>query len=429
MHPLKILLDQRHQSELKGIISICTASPMVIEACFDYYKSVKSPLIVEATANQVNQEGGYTGMKPQDYVDFVQKLAEKNQFPLDRLFLGGDHLGPLTWSKLPVEEAMQKAEVLVHDFVLAGFTKIHLDTSMKLADDGEVLLTETIAERGIRLMKVCEAAYLKRKEIYPDALKPDNIIGSEVPIPGGAQEVEEGLEVTKVDDFKHTVEVYQDLMNKAGLGSVFERVLAVVVQPGVEFSDASVHEYNPVKAKSLVQSLSLYPTLVFEGHSTDYQTKFGLKQMVDDNISILKVGPALTFALREGLFALAHIENAWVDSSKQSHFIELLEEIMLENPSNWIKHYHGNEHELGIKRKYSFSDRSRYYMPDHRLEEAIKVLFENTKDVPYSLLSQFLPIQYRKVREGQLAYNPELWVKDVVHELLNDYIYAVEKSQ
>ena len=125
------------------------------------------------------------------------------------------------------------------------------------------------------------------------------------------------------------------------------------------------------------------------------ETKFGLKQMVDDNISILKVGPALTFALREGLFALAHIENAWVDSSKQSHFIELLEEIMLENPSNWIKHYHGNEHELGIKRKYSFSDRSRYYMPDHRLEEAIKVLFENTKDVPYSLLSQFLPIQYR----------------------------------
>lgn len=428
MHPLKTLLDHRHESNLKGIVSICTASPMVIEACFDYYKNIQSPLIIEATANQVNQEGGYTGMKPQDYVDFVYKMAKENNFPLDRLFLGGDHLGPLTWSKLNASDAMNKAEVLVHDFVLAGFTKIHLDTSMHLADDGKELLTETIAERGIRLMKVCENAYVKRLEIYPNSPMPVYIIGSEVPIPGGAQEVEEGLEVTKVNDFKHTVEVYYDLMKKEGLESVFERVLAVVVQPGVEFSDASVHEYNPIKAKDLVDSLKDYPTIVFEGHSTDYQTKFGLRNMVNDNISILKVGPALTFALREGLFALAHIEEAWVDVSKQSHFIELLESIMLENPSNWSKHYHGNDHDLWIKRKYSFSDRSRYYMPDHRIEDSIKTLFENTKDVPYSLLSQYMPIQYRKVREGVLPYSPVSWVKDVVCEVLSDYIYAVEKA-
>lgn len=428
MHPLKTLLNQRKESSLKGVVSICTASPIVIEACFEYFKSVKSPLIIEATANQVNQEGGYTGMKPQDYVDFVVNLAKQYDFPMERLFLGGDHLGPLTWVKLPAEDAMKKAEVLVHDFVLAGFTKIHLDTSMHLADDGKELLTETIAQRGIRLMKVCEEAYLKRKAIYPDALMPVYIIGSEVPIPGGAQEVEEGLEVTKVKDFKHTVEVYQELMKKEGLASVFERVLAVVVQPGVEFSDASVHEYNPVKAKELVESLSNYPTLVFEGHSTDYQTKFGLKNMVNDSIAILKVGPALTFAIREGLFALARIEEAWVDEKHQSRFISLLEEIMLENPGNWVKHYHGNDHELAIKRKYSFSDRSRYYMPDHRIENAIKVLYENTKNVPYSLLSQYMPIQYRKLREGLLPNSPEAWVKDVVCEVFNDYIYAVEKA-
>lgn len=429
MHPLKTLLDQRHVSDVQGIVSICTASPMVIEACFEYYIDKLSPLVIEATANQVNQEGGYTGMKPQDYVDFVCELAKHNNFPLDRLYLGGDHLGPLTWSKLNAEDAMEKAEVLVRDFVLAGFTKIHLDTSMHLADDGKILLTETIAQRGIRLMKVCEQAYIERKSKYPDSLQPVYIIGSEVPIPGGAQEIEEGLEVTKVSDFKHTVEVYKDLMDKEGLLSVFDRVLAVVVQPGVEFSDTSVHEYNHDKAKLLIDSISEYPSLVFEGHSTDYQTKFGLRSMVEDNISILKVGPALTFALREGLFALAHLEKAWVESSKQSNLIELLEEIMLENPNNWIKHYHGNEHECAIKRKYSFSDRSRYYMPDHRIERAINTLYANTKDIPYSLLSQFMPIQYRKVREGILSNTPKSWVKDVVCEVLSDYIYAVEKPR
>ena len=45
MHPLKTLLDQRHESNLKGIVSICTASPMVIEACFDYYKNIQSPFL------------------------------------------------------------------------------------------------------------------------------------------------------------------------------------------------------------------------------------------------------------------------------------------------------------------------------------------------------------------------------------------------
>jgi len=96
MHPLKSLLDQRKHSSIHGIVSICTASPKVIEACFEYYKDKQSPLIIEATANQVNQEGGYTGMKPQDYVDFVYNLARKYDFPLNRLFLGVDHLGPLT---------------------------------------------------------------------------------------------------------------------------------------------------------------------------------------------------------------------------------------------------------------------------------------------------------------------------------------------
>ena len=374
MHPLQSLLKQRKQSSVHGIVSICTASPKVIEACFEYYKNKQSPLVIEATSNQVNQEGGYTGMKPQDYVDFVYSLAKKYDFPTERLFLGGDHLGPLTWVKLNAEEAMLKAEVLVEQFVKAGFTKIHLDTSMHLGDDDKFLLTETIASRGIRLMKVCEKAYLERKEAQPDAVLPVYIIGSEVPIPGGAQDVEEGLEVTKVDDFMHTVEVYKDLMDKEGLLHVFNRVLAVVVQPGVEFSDTHVHEYNHVKAESLVLSLANYPSLIFEGHSTDYQTRFGLKEMVEDSIAILKVGPALTFALREGLFALALCEKSWIEPSIQSNLINVLESIMLENPSNWVKHYHGNEFECAFKRKFSFSDRSRYYMPDPRIEHAINVL-------------------------------------------------------
>lgn len=427
MHPLKDLLNERKIKDVKGIISICTANPRVLKACFNYYKDIKSPLVIEATANQVNQDGGYTGMVPETFKTFVYDLAKEANFPLERLFLGGDHLGPLTWSNLNEAEALEKSKVLVRDYVLAGFTKIHLDTSMRLADDSkdEILSTDVIAQRGVTLLQVCEDAYLERLKKYPNALQPVYIIGSEVPIPGGAQE-EEGIEVTKVDDFMNTVKVYRKHMEVKGLLNVWDRVLAVVVQPGVEFGDASVHEYDRKKADKLIKSLDDVSGLVFEGHSTDYQTRFGLREMVEDGIAILKVGPALTFALREGLYALAHMEKALIDEVNQSKFMEVLDEVMLEKPNNWKKHYHGSDTELMFKRHYSFSDRSRYYMPDARVEHAIEVMMKNLNDIPLSLLSQYMPIQYRKLREGQLKKDPERLAQDVVHELLKDYRYAVE---
>jgi len=157
MHPLKDLLNERKVKDVKGIVSICTANPRVLKACFNFYKDIQSPLVIEATANQVNQDGGYTGMVPETFKNFVYALAEEAKFPLERLFLGGDHLGPLTWSNLNEAEALEKSKILVRDYVLAGFTKIHLDTSMRLADDSkdEMLSTDVIAQRGITLLQVC----------------------------------------------------------------------------------------------------------------------------------------------------------------------------------------------------------------------------------------------------------------------------------
>jgi len=427
MNPLQTLIKQRSSSSIKGIFSLCTAHPMVIEAALDHLLDSNIPLLIEATANQVNQFGGYTNMTPIDYRNFVVDLANEKSFPLDRLFFGGDHLGPLIWINLPADEAMDRAEELVRQFVMAGFTKIHLDTSMRLSsDDPNVpLSTQVIAERGIRLMKTAEAAFTHYKSSHPEAYPLVYIIGSEVPIPGGAQE-EEGISVTKADDFRNTVHVYQDLMNKNGLGDVWSQILGVVVQPGVEFGDDSVHIYDRSAASKLIDSLSAFNGLVFEGHSTDYQTQTSLREMVEDGIAILKVGPALTFALREGLFALSYIEDELVTSDKRSNFRVILDEAMINHPENWKKHYHGSETDLIFKRKYSYSDRSRYYLPDPMVEKAIGVMLENTRSIPASLLSQFMPIQFSKVRSGVLKKDPQSLVMDWVNVLIDDYVYACE---
>ena len=126
--------------------------------------------LIEATANQVNQFGGYTGMLPVDFKNLVMEMAKEIGVDESLIILAGDHLGPLTWAGEPEAEAMAKAEELVRQFVLAGFTKIHLDTSMKLGDDSkeEMLETEVIARRGVRLYKVCMEAYAELLKEKPE---------------------------------------------------------------------------------------------------------------------------------------------------------------------------------------------------------------------------------------------------------------------
>lgn len=434
-HPLLHILESQKNGIAKGVYSACTANAYVIEAVLDRALKCSEYALIEATANQVNQFGGYTGMKPMNYVDFVLSIAKKANFPENKVILGGDHLGPLTWMGEKAEIAMEKSKELIKQYVLAGFTKIHIDTSMKVADDAQniPLSTLVIADRGAVLCIAAEEAYKKLLRSRPDALHPVYIVGSEVPIPGGSQE-EEGLKVTSVKDFECTVETFKNAFYKYNLEKAWEYVIAVVVQPGVEFGDETVHEYNRLAAKDLNNALKQYPNLIFEGHSTDYQTQYALKEMVEDGIAILKVGPGLTFALREGLFALNHIENElfkYKPEVELSNFISILDTAMVRKPGNWKKHYHGTAEKIKYARKYSYSDRCRYYLPVEEVKLAVESLINNLKiaDIPLTLIKQFMPIQYDKIRMGQLENNPEALLKDRVVNCIDEYIFACMPKQ
>lgn len=431
MDAMRSMLQKRKQGmKFAGIPSFCTANDLVIEACLKQAKRFDDYVLVEATANQVNQFGGYTGMQPADYRDFVYKIADETGFPREKIILGGDHLGPLTWQNEPEKDAMEKSVELVKLFVLAGFKKIHLDTSMRVADDptDEMLSDETIARRGAILYEACEEAYQELLKKNPKEVRPAFIIGSEVPIPGGAQEAEDSIAVTKPEAVEKTLAVYREQFEKRGLKDAFDNIIGVVVQPGVEFGDADIFHYDRTNAAELTRAMKKYDNIVLEGHSTDYQSPKELKEMVEDGIAILKVGPALTFSLREGLFALSMIEKQLVPEEKQAKFIEVMEETMMKNPSNWKKHYHGSDEQLAIKRKYSFSDRCRYYFAQPEMQEAINRLFENLSGVqiPLSMLRQYMPQQYIKVRDGVLPMEPKALAEDCVVHLVEDYNYATK---
>ena len=428
-HPMQEMMEKRRQGIKCGIPSYCTANELALEIALRRAKMLNQPVLIEATANQVNQYGGYTGMLPKDFYKLVLDMAAAIDLPEQMVILAGDHLGPLTWQNLPEAEAMEKSIELVYQYTRAGFTKIHLDTSMKVADDAEGLLsTEVIARRGATLYKAAIKGYEELKAEKPDAIRPVFVIGSEVPIPGGAQEAEDSLAVTSVAAFKDTVATYKRVWEEEGVGSGMDDVIAVVVQPGVEFGDDQVFLYDHDAAAELCAALKEFPEVCFEGHSTDYQSAKCLKAMVEDGIAILKVGPALTYGLREALFSMSLMENELVPAEERSNFIDVLENTMLANPGNWQKHYHGDEKQLHLARKYSFSDRARYYMGQPEVLEAMNKLFTNlnTYKIPLNMLHQYMPLTYAKVRDGELPLEAKELAMDGVTNFMLDYEYAVE---
>jgi D-tagatose-1,6-bisphosphate aldolase subunit GatZ/KbaZ len=416
-----ILLDlpKRHASgDRVGLTSVCSAHPIVIEAALRQGKADDSPVLIEATCNQVNHQGGYTGMSPADFRAFVEGIADRVGFARERLILGGDHLGPNPWKHLPAAEAMAEARAMVAAFVKAGFTKVHLDTSMGCAGESVALPDATTAERAADLAAAAEASV--DAEAFPP---PVYIVGTEVPVPGGALEALDHLQVTSPEAALETVEVHRRAFAARGIDGAFARAVGVVVQPGVEFGNEEVIVYEPQKARALSAVLAGMPQFVFEAHSTDYQPPEALAALVRDGFAILKVGPGLTFALREALYGLDYIA---ADLEGRPGAIELqpaMERLMVEKPGNWQKYYHGTPEDLRLQRHFSYSDRIRYYWPDPAAAAAARRLDERLagRTIPETLISQHLAALYPAVAAGQLRAEPSTLLIGAVQRVLTVY--------
>jgi D-tagatose-1,6-bisphosphate aldolase subunit GatZ/KbaZ len=425
--PLLDMVRAQKRGEARGIYSVCSANRFVLEASLLEAKADGSVVLIESTSNQVNPLGGYTGTTPAQFVTFVRGLAEGVGFPMERVILGGDHLGPFPHASEPAASALDKSREMVRQYVAAGYGKIHLDTSMRCADDPPGALADaTVVERAAELCAVAEAA---RKDAPPGTPAPLYVVGTEVPTPGGEQETQDSLAVTRVEDAARTLRLSREAFAKRGLEDAWERVIALVVQPGVEFGDDVVFDYDRGRAAELRRFVEGEERIVFEAHSTDYQTETGLRQLVEDHFAILKVGPGLTFAFREAVFALAEIEREWLGGKRGvvlSDLRRVADEVMRKNPGYWQKYYHGDDEALRLARQFSLSDRIRYYWPQPEIDAALRRLLANLseKEPPLTLLSQYLPRAHRALREGRVTADPRDLLRLAVLEVLEIYARA-----
>lgn len=420
---MKGLLDivARHKrGERVGVYSLCSAHPQVIECALREAQACAAPLLVEATSNQVNQFGGYTGMRPADFRRFVSDIAARVGFPADSLWLGGDHLGPNAWRAEPAQSALAKSAQMIHEYVCAGFRKIHLDCSMACADDPEPLPEPTLAKRAAQLCAVAEGAW---REVGGEP--PVYVIGTEVPVPGGATEELHELAVTTPQAASATIAAHREAFTRAGLESAWSRVIALVVQPGVEFDHHKVIDYVPERARVLSDFIGADPQFVFEAHSTDYQTADNLQHLVRDHFAILKVGPGATYALRETLWALAAIARELPGGDDAEDLRKVAIDTMYADPRHWRSHYR-DPARTAMDLQFSLSDRIRYYWPYPQVQGACQSLLSRLRrtGVPLTLLSQYLPQQYAAVRAGLLPAGVDDLLTDGIARALRPYMRA-----
>lgn len=417
--PLRALFAANRRGAPLGVYSVCCAHPLVIRAALTLARDRGQVAVIESTCNQVNQDGGYTGLTPAQFAAQVRDMAGEVGLPPADLVLGGDHLGPQPWRKLPPAEAMSKATAMVEAYARAGYGKIHLDCSMACAGEPEDLGDAIIAERAARLAAAAEAA------LPAGAPRPVYVIGTEVPAPGGMGEGH-AIVPTAPASVQETWRAHQHAFAAAGLDDAFARVVAIVVQPGLDFGNEDVVHFQPADATDLADAVLSLDGAVYEAHSTDYQLPESYIDLVRMHFAILKVGPAATFALREGFYALEAAARELPGWTAAAAVRDALEDAMRRDPRHWQSHYAGDAAQQAYLRHFSYSDRIRYYWTDPAVEQAVGALLAQLGDgrLPLPLVSQYFPQHLPRVAAGALPATGAALLEATVQQALAPYADA-----
>jgi D-tagatose-1,6-bisphosphate aldolase subunit GatZ/KbaZ len=422
-HPLTQLRGGLDDRAPGGLFAVCSTHPLVLQRAIRLALLTDSILLVEATANQVNSAGGYSGLTPSAFAAWIGELGRQNGLPADRILVGADHLGPHAWKNLPITEAMHRAEQLTRECVQAGFCKLHFDTVTGQAIEfGSAAGMEKAARHAAALCRAAEETAGNRSPAKPLHY----VVGTDVPPPGGGLEEDHNVTITRPDQLRQTIDLFEHTFKSADLHDAWHRVVAVVVQPGVEFGDREVAAYRRARARELSKDWCRLPgRMTFEVHATDYQRPGALRRLVRDHFNLIKVGPCLTFALREALYALSHIERALPDIDCRADLVDVMEAEMILEPRHWHDHYKGPPEELEFLRHYSLRDRIRYYWSRPRASQAVDQLLRNLRrTVPGALLHQFLPDLYPDPRTPTQPIEPHRIIGRRIDKVLLPYASA-----
>lgn len=283
---------KRETGVSRTIFAACPNSPAVIRAAFRAAKRNNAPIYFAATLNQVDCDGGYTGMTQKEFCRLVRFEAERVNFTGPTI-VAIDHGGP--WlkdcqrtGKWSLEDAMNGVKKSFEAAVLAGYDLIHVDPTVDInVPKGEIIDIHVVAARTVELIGHVEK-FRKEKGLPP--------ISYEV----GTEEVHGGLaDENTFDTFINDLKVG---LIKIGLVDVWP--CFIVGKVGTDL-DTTVFDGEVAKRlTSKVRPLGSY----IKGHYTDdvaNPEEYPLCGMGAAN-----VGPEFTMSEYEALCELEKVEIA-----------------------------------------------------------------------------------------------------------------------
>ena len=390
----RLMASYKEESAAQGICLINSSHPLVLRALMRQSRGANVPLFLALNENS---------QSPAVYADYVKKLAQAEGFPVEQLFLADG------WRDSPVVQARQR----VIDCVRAGFNLIFLNCW----DKDFLGCAEDMTEVAARHVDLCQAAEQAAQSEGSLDSKPWYVLG----MPTWDWNSE------KLAAYQYAIE---SAFKQAGLTNAWQRVVSLNIPMDMGFTDNFACDYQPELGADLKAFYEKEGHLVYYMPHADYQSTQALRDMLADHFALLEIGPMLSFAMREALFALAMIENEWMIGKPGAHLSNLIVELdkaMQLNPAHWQAHYTtGNGFDQMLARKYSYQDRSRFYWQEKDVQSAIDQLFKNLSETPppLTLLRQFMPDLYWPLREGTLENKPEALVIRRIQQAYQPYLVA-----
>ncbi|MHA2227299.1 MAG: class II fructose-bisphosphate aldolase, partial [Candidatus Hodarchaeales archaeon] len=100
----------------------------VVEGILRAAKDTRSPIVFELAKSESDLQGGYTGLTPSKYADFVIKMAKKVQY--SNYVIHGDHI------KIAKKEDFPEVKELISAQINAGYTSFAIDASFMYDPSG-----------------------------------------------------------------------------------------------------------------------------------------------------------------------------------------------------------------------------------------------------------------------------------------------------
>ena len=385
--------------------SFCSSNFDVLKSIMIFAKYQNFPVLIESTSNQVNQYGGYSGLKPFQFEKKIRRLAKFIKLNNKSLMIGGDHLGPLPWKDLDEATAMKNSKKLVKDCLKAKYEKIHIDTAIICRGEKKID-RHTVIQRCDEILSV-----FSKKDF-------DNVflvIGTEVPFAGGGHAIKSSP--TTFESIKEEIDLYSTILKK-------KKKFALVIEPGIGFGNFSVIQ---AKLKNFGKRLifSKKNNFVYEAHSSDYQKISSLKKLVKNNFKFLKIGPELTYFYAKSIFKMEEFEKK-IYKNNFSNIKNIILKEMKNNNSYWIDYYKAKKKKLDNLKFNSYLDRLRYYWSSKNILNSKKKLFININKINKKKFIRYTDFKEKDLilKEKLKLNNSEFIIYKSIEPILKRYYSA-----